>query len=218
MKPKINKGVAKRQPKKKLPKTNRNTKDNSSLTPKQKAFCREYVIDWNGTRSYLKAYPNVKSENIAAASSSRLLRNVKIADYCAKIQENLDELCGISKAMILKEHKKLAFSSIAHLHKTWITRKEFEELTEDQKASIAEISTKMETMPGDKGEKSNQVEFVKIKLYDKQRSLDSIAKLRGYEAPNKTEVTGKDGKPLISAIKIEIIDSATQVVKDDSGS
>jgi len=45
--------------------------------------------------------------------------------------------------MVMEEHKKLAFSSIANLHNTWITRKEFEELTEDQKACISEITTQV---------------------------------------------------------------------------
>jgi phage terminase small subunit len=147
-----------------------------------------------------------------------LLGNVKIQEYIAEIQKDLERLCGISKAKVLNEHKKLAFSSIAHLHETWIERKEFENLTDDQKACISEISTKVEGVFDEETKKVKQVQFVKIKLYDKQKALDSITKLQGYESPTKTELTGKNGSPLITSIQVEIINSASQIKPDDTGS
>lgn len=169
--------------------------EKTGLTEKQKAFCREYIFDWNATRSYLKAYPKVKNESTAASLASRMLRNDKVQAYITEIQKDLEKLSGISKKMIIEEHKKLAFSSIAHLHNTWITRKDFEELTDEQKACIAEISTSVRKVMGD--DTPFEVEYVKVKLYDKQKALDSISKMLGYEAPTKTEVTGKGGKDLI---------------------
>jgi len=61
-----------------------------------------------------------------------------------------------------------------------------EELTDDEKACIAEIQTqtRME-LGGISGEEPIQVDYVKIKLYDKQKSLDSIAKMLGYNEPDK---------------------------------
>jgi phage terminase small subunit len=134
----------------------------------------------------------------------------------------LAETAGISRLMVLREHQKMAFSSIAHLHLTWIKRKDFEELTEDQKSCIAEIDTKIKTEfefdPENPNEKNPiTVEYVKIKLYDKQKALDSISKMLGFEAPTKTELTGSDGKPLITSIQVEIIDNANQI-NNDSGS
>jgi phage terminase small subunit len=162
------------------------------LTPKQKKFCQEYVLDWNATRSYLVAYPNVKNEATARACSSRMLTKANIQEYCELIQKDLEKLCGISKAKILNEHVKLAHSSIAHLHNTWIERKEFEALTEDQKACISEISTQTRTIK--QGEELYDIEFVKIKLYDKQKALDSISKMMGYDAPQKIDLSNKGDK------------------------
>jgi len=100
---------------------------------------------------------------------------------------------------------KLAYSSIAHLHNTWIERKEFEQLTEDQKSCIAEIDTKIRTeyeySPEDpKNKKPIKVEYVKIKLYDKQKALDSISKMLGYDAPIKTSLTDNEGNSIIPVI------------------
>ena len=179
----------------------------SGLTIKQRIFCQEYIFEWNATKAYRAAYVSVTNDNSAAASASALLRNPKIQKYVSDIQNDLEKTCGISKVKILFEHKKLAFSSIASLHNTWISRKEFETLTEDQKACISEIDTKIKTEfeydpDNPKEKKPIEVEYVKIKLYDKQKALDSITKMLGYEAPSKSELTGKDGKPLIPPARI----------------
>lgn len=59
------------------------------MTEKQKKFADEYLIDLNATRAYKAAYKNVKKDSVAAAASTRLLRNVKVSTY---IQEQIDKL------------------------------------------------------------------------------------------------------------------------------
>lgn len=179
------------------------TKLPKGLTEKQKEFCRQYIFDWNATRSYKVAYPEIKKTETARAAASRLLTNVNVQSYISEIQKDIEKLAGISRLMVMQEHMKLAFSSIAHLHNTWITRKEFEELTDEQKACIKSIESSKETKNIGGRNAGNQkfidVETVKITLYDKQKALDSISKMAGYDAPTKTELTGKDGKDLIPA-------------------
>jgi phage terminase small subunit len=171
---------------------------NKPLTGKQKAFCREYVIDWNATRAYKLAYPK-STDNSARANSARMITKDNIQKYCADIQKDLEKLCGISKAKVLNEHLKLAFSSIAHLHNTWIELKQFELLTPEQKECIAEIDTKTERKYFSEYDPDKEdfvktpydVKYVKIKLYDKQKALDSISKMQGYDAPQKIEHSGE---------------------------
>ncbi len=172
------------------------------LTDSQKVFCNEWIFDFNATRAYSVAYPEATIES-ASAAGSRLLGNVNIRAYCKHLQDNLAETTGISRVRVIREHEKLAFSSIAHLHNTWITRKEFEELTEDQKACISEISTqtRMERNPIEGGE-AIQVDFVKIKLYDKQKSLDAINKMLGFDAPTKIDHSTLGEKLPSSAINL----------------
>ena len=156
--------------------------DEIILTDKQEAFCREYCLDWNGTQAAIRAG---YSEKTAAVIANENLIKPYIIERINLIKNDLELLCGISRKKVMDEHIKLAFSSIAHLHLTWITRKEFEELTEDQKACIAEISTQTRTVK--EGESFIDIEFVKIKLYDKQKALDSISKMLGYDAAIKLE-------------------------------
>jgi phage terminase small subunit len=108
--------------------------------------------------------------------------------FIKELQEDLAKTAGISKLMVLREHQKMAFNSMAHLHNTWIERKAFELLSEDQKACIAEIQTQTKTILGLEGEEPMMIEFIKIKLYDKQKALDSISKMLGFDAPSRFEI------------------------------
>lgn len=146
----------------------------TKLTNKQQAFCREYVKNgYNGTQAAISAGYSKKTANeIAAQNLTKLSIKEKIEHH----KSHLEELLNISKSRIIKEHMKIAFSSIAHLHNTWITRKTFSELTDEQKECIEVI---------DVNEKQKSI---KIKLFSKTNSLDSISKIMGYDAPTKHEV------------------------------
>lgn len=172
--------------------------ENSELNERQKAFCREYIFDWNGRRAAIAAG---YSEKTAAEMAYENLNKPHIKAYIELIQADLEKIAGMSRLRVLREHEKLAFSNIAHLHDTWVTRKAFEELSEDQKACIMEIQTQTRTIDTEEGG-SIQVDFVKIKLYDKHKSLESIAKLLGYNEPEKIDHTSK-GKPFTLNIKAD---------------
>ena len=161
-------------------------KSEIKLTSKQEKFCYEYVLHLNATKAAINAGYNKSS---AYSIGHENLKKPEIQGRIKYMKDNLAETAGISAIQILNEHKKIAFSSIAHLHRTWIERKEFEELTEEQKASIKSISTKV--IKQNIGTKSDpvivDVEFVKIELFDKQKSLESISNMLGFNAPTKQE-------------------------------
>jgi phage terminase small subunit len=51
------------------------------MNRKQQNFCDEYLKDFNGTRAYMVAYPDVKDENVAKSNASRLLTNANVKQY-----------------------------------------------------------------------------------------------------------------------------------------
>lgn len=164
----------------------------SELNEKQKAFCREYIFDWNGTRAYQKVY-NCEYDT-AKNNSCRLLTNAYIKLYINEIKNNIEENCGISKTKVVAEHVKIAFSSASQLHDTWMTRKKFEDLKKnnpDLLDCIQEIETKKElvNLGGKiKNQRIEEVEMIKIKFYNKQTSLSEISKLIGYDEPIKYDL------------------------------
>lgn len=193
-----------------------NHKPTNKLTAKQERFCYEYCIDFNATQAAIRS--GYKPDN-AFSTGAENLRKPLIKNRIRAMQDNLAETAGLSALRVLREHEKLAFSSIAHLHNTWIDRTDFNKLTIEHKDSIKSISTKILKKNIGLADEPEivDVEFVKIELYDKQKSLDSISKMLGFDAPVKTELTGAGGKDLIPSIAVEIINKREQVDNGEGG-
>ena len=80
-------------------------KDEYGLTPKQRAFADEYILNGgNGTQAYLKTYKNIKNVETAQVNASRLLSNAMVSVY---IRERTE--------MTLLERGLLAQKAINHL-------------------------------------------------------------------------------------------------------
>ena len=83
-----------------------------ALTEKQKIFADEYLIDLNATRAYKVAYKNCKSDEVAAVSGSRMLRNVKVKQYIDERQEERQKRTEITQDMVVKELAAIAFAKV----------------------------------------------------------------------------------------------------------
>jgi hypothetical protein len=150
----------------------------NELNDKQKDFCREYSISWNGTMAYQKVYG--VGEDVARSSAARLLANVNIQKFLNYCRSHSEETVGLTRNMVLNEYKKLALSNIKTLRNSWLTLREFDELTEDQMACIQGIEH--ETRTEMKAGQPVQIDKVKIKLHNKQAALDSICRMQGYNS------------------------------------
>jgi len=166
------------------------------LTAKCELFCLEYCLDWNATRAAIKAGYSKKT---ARSQANRLLTIVDIKKRIRELRANLAETAGISALKVLKEHEKIAFSNIGDLREGWINLKQFEDLTPEQKACIQEVSSKTEkkTINGIVIDE----ESVRIKLYDKQKALDAISKMLGFNEPEKIDIELKGSIPISDWIK-----------------
>jgi len=162
-------------------------KDETKLTAKEEAFCYQYVLHLNATKAAINAGYSAKT---ARSIGSQNLTKLNIQKRIEFLRDNLAETAEISPLRVVKEHEKIAFADAGQLRDGWMSLKEFESLTDAQKAIIQEVTVK-------------EVKFgkeIKVKLYDKQRSLDAINAMLGYDAPVKTELTGKGGKDLFSSL------------------
>lgn len=161
------------------------------LTVKREKFCNYYVEIGNASEAYRRSYScgNMKEKQIWE-ESSKLLKNPKVSQRVSELQEEQKNKSDITKDRILEELSGIAFSTIAHLHNTWIELKEFEKLTEKQKASIKSISTKV--LKKNIGTPENpeiiDVEYVKIELHDKIKAIERICKMLGYDEPTQIEI------------------------------
>lgn len=155
--------------------------DFNSLTEQQKFFCGEYVIDWNGARAARAAG---YSQNSAKEQASRLLTNANISAYIEHIQEDIGKLAGVSALRNLQELKKLAYTNLSDFKNGWMKEKDFDELSDYEKAALSEIQHTTRTFEG--GSES----IVKFKLHDKMKAIDMMNKMLGFDAAKKIQLSG----------------------------
>jgi phage terminase small subunit len=165
------------------------------LTEKEKAFCIEYCC--NGFSAVKAALFAGYSNDTAKQIAHNMLQKEHIKEEIQSLRADFDALMeekGITKAVIVQKNWALTNSSIANLHNTWIERKDFETLTDEEKACIQEIDTKVEYKVFTENNKTGKrkVEYVRIKIYNKQEALKEISKLMGWYAPQKTDLTIKN--------------------------
>lgn len=163
----------------------------------------KYLECGNASEAYRYAYDCSKMGNNAVwNSASLLLDNPKVSQRIAYLKDNLAEAAGISALQIVREHQKIAFSDATKIRTGWMSLKDFEALTPDEKACIKSIETKQTKRTTPMGDEVVD-EVVKITCYDKQKALDSIVNMLGYNAPERKELTGKDGSPIEISAKID---------------
>lgn len=154
-----------------------------ALTPKQKIFADEYLIDLNATRAYRVAYPKVKKDEAARANGSRLLTNANVVAYIDKRMKDREKRTEITQDRVLQELAKIGFADVTDF------------VTIEGKGSFCVVKIKpTDEMPRDKlgaiagiKEGANGIE---IKLNDKEKALELIGRHLGMWN-DKVELSGE---------------------------
>ena len=139
------------------------------MTEKQKIFADEYLIDLNATRAYRVAYPSVKKDGTAAQAGSRMLRNVKVAQYISERMQERQERTEVTQDMVVRELAAIAFARATDYVEIRsggaVLIKPTENLSGQQISAIAGIK-----------EGANGIE---IKLKDKEKALELLGRHLG---------------------------------------
>ena len=155
-------------------------------------FADEYLIDLNATRAYKAVYKSIKSDDVAAAAGTRLLRNVKVEDYLSQKMKAREKRTEITQDKVLQELAKIGFANLKDYleYKTAKTVVEYDENGEpviDYSQIINVIdSNQVDTSAVQEVSVSKDGTF-KFKLYDKQKALELIGKHLGMFV-DKSEV------------------------------
>lgn len=147
------------------------------LSDSQRMFCYEYVLDHNGKRAYLAAYPK-SNEKSAEASASRLLRNVKIQKVIASLENRKIKKLDFGLDAVLEELAAIGFSNCTDYIKIVngaVVISDTAGLTDKQKRAISQIKE------GQSG--------IEIKLHDKTKALTALLKHFELAAGSEDEET-----------------------------
>jgi len=149
--------------------------EEGELNDKQKLFCKEYLIDLNGTKAAERAGYSVKT---APEQGSRLLNNVKVCEFLKELMDKRANDAGVTAKDVLDELIKVGFSDIGDFFNDGYSIKPLSEL-KDNSRSIQSIQ--VDDTEGEFGHSRT----VKFKLYDKLSALEKIAKHLGmFEKDN----------------------------------
>lgn len=150
-----------------------------ALTPKQKLFVDEYLIDLNATQAAIRAG---YSPNNADKIGSELLGKTRVSDAISKAMAERSRRTGINQDRILMELAKIALVNPANVV-------DFDEATildsalPEDLAAVA--SVKVKRFPTKEGEGIER----EIKFYDKTKALDLVGRHLGM-FKDKLEVSG----------------------------
>lgn len=161
-----------------------------ALTPKQRRFVSEYLVDQNGTQAAIRAgYQPIG----AAVQASRLLTNPKIA-------QQIDARLGkfeIRADRILQELARIGLADPRQLFDPDGQLRPIHDLSEDAARTIASVEVLREKVT--RGEEVTTEETLhKVKTWDKTRALEILAKCKGM-MKERHEHTGADGADLFGA-------------------
>lgn len=159
------------------------------LTAKQEKFCNEYLIDLNATQAAIRAG---YSEKTAAVIAAENLTKPNISQYIQEARQKSAEKAEISREKVINEYAKLAFFDIRKVLTVDGGLKDTTEWDDDSAAAIAGLESYDEKEP-DSGMVLGTVR--KIKVSDKRAALDSLCKVLGFNAPEKSEIK-VDNAPL----------------------
>ena len=150
----------------------------NKLTPKQKRFIDEYLVDLNATQAAIRAGYSAKT---AYSIGIENLRKPEIQAALQKRRDKLQTKLEISQEKVLQELAAIAFANGADFAKVVKT---------GLLASVEMVPTNdlpPEKLPAIAGIKANQY-GVEIKLHDKVRALEMLGKYLGlFEASNQQE-------------------------------
>lgn len=141
----------------------------AKLTPKQKMFVEEYLIDLNATQAAIRAGYSPKTARDIGCEN---LTKPNISEEISKKMAERSRRLGVSADRVVAELAKIAFVNVSHCIDVH-TGKVRDDATEDDLAAIQGIRIKR--MDNEFGSS----EEVEVKFCDKKGSLELLGKHLG---------------------------------------
>lgn len=136
------------------------------MTPKQERFILEYVKEPCATRAAIRAGYKPRR---AGEVGYQLLQKTPISEAIKKLQDALARRLEISAERVLREYAKIAFCNMDDFLSWGPKGVRLKPLDGVDLAAVQELSTS----------ENGTVEFCRIKLHNKLKALDALAKHLG---------------------------------------
>lgn len=192
--------------------------DAKKLTIKQEKFCNKYLECGNASEAYRFAYDSSKmTDKSIWERASSLLADVKVASRVKQLQAQLAEKEFITKEEIIRLNVSIINADVLE----FIDADMVEINTEYGVKQVPSVSFQdLKSLPP---EKRRLIQSIKIdrsgspvvELMDKSKAIETINRMLGYNAPEKTANTDTKGndipQPTFS------VERLFQLIKDSRG-
>lgn len=150
------------------------------MNPKQERFCREYVIDLNGTQAAIRAGYSKKT---AGQQAEQLLKILEIKKKVKELQKEIQDRTEITADMVVKELAKVGFANIQDYIGSGNSIEDISTLKENKAAAVESIKiVESEWGTGDRAGRKTSTTF---KLHDKISALEKLGRHLGiFEKDN----------------------------------
>lgn len=141
------------------------------LTDKQKIFVNEYVVDFNATRSAIKAGYSKSSARFIATEN---LSKPYIREEIDRLVNELNRKCHIKREKIINEIASIAFDDISNYMDFSSNGAKLKNSTEIDTKNVSELSFDKYGQP-------------KLKLYSRDTALYKLAEYLGMNGIGESE-------------------------------
>ena len=164
--------------------------EGTSLTPRQARFIKEYLVDLNATQAAVRAGYSQKTASIIGQEN---LRKPNIATAIKDAQQQRSARTDVTADAVVRELAYIAFGDISGLFDAQGRLREAHDLAPGVRARIAAIDVVRERTRA-VGDTTVEESSVKVRVWDKVRALELLAKHLGLltEQVNVTLVADRD--------------------------
>lgn len=173
------------------------------MTPKQKRFCEEYIIDLNATQAAIRAGYSKKTAFIIGFEN---LRKPKIAERISKLVQERSKRTEITADRVLKELAIIGFSDLTDLLEIeeggLIIAKKFDEIEKGKTRALKAIKEDRIIRENASGDQMVVHDKIRYETWDKPKTLELMGKHLGLFSD---EVKHKHSGQIDTKLKIEIV-------------
>lgn len=172
------------------------------LTAKEEAFCQNYLIDFNASKAARLAGYSKKADK---EQGSYLLTKTNIQARITQLRKATGKDFNISRERLAQELARVAFQDSRKFFHADGTLKQIHELSDDEAAALAAVEADETEISFLDEVTYKKTKSKKIKTWDKIRAAEQLARMMGYNAPDKTSWTDPEGNAVIPEITINVI-------------
>lgn len=151
------------------------------LTKKQEKFCKEYLVDFNGTQAAIRAGFAPKNANVTAA---KYLAKSSISNQIKKLQSKQDEKYEFTQEDFREKVMAMINFDVRDILEVGeggeVQYKPMDQWPEGASKLISEISKKSVIKESADGKTISKYSKINAKIPDKIKALEQMARHRGW--------------------------------------